>query len=199
MTLRQSRGSILHQSGMVVRMLHGHAPLSTAASWTQLGAPAPALRGVDVLLIIARHPGIRARCRAREMPFYPPKNPIDNRFYVEVRAWDAHWGARAIKELGNLIGGVHVIQQVWMVIRHGTLKWLRKVFVTQGFVVSRTREKQRRTPMQTSAREYLAGSIHDFGRDYQRLCGLLDHGGSCTPSGRSSSACPSSTTGSPVA
>ena len=101
-------------------MLHGHAPLSTAASWTQLGAPAPALRGVDVLLIIARHPRIRARCRAREMPFYPPKNPIDNRFYVEVRAWDAHWGARAIKELGNLIGGVHVIQQVWMVIRHGT-------------------------------------------------------------------------------
>ena len=32
-----------------------HAPLPTAASWTQLGAPAPALRGVDVLLIIARH------------------------------------------------------------------------------------------------------------------------------------------------
>ena len=46
---------VVHQSGMVVRMLHGHAPLSTAASWTQLGAPAPALRGVDVLLIIARH------------------------------------------------------------------------------------------------------------------------------------------------
>ena len=41
-----------NQNSLVVRW---HAPLPTAASWTQLRAPAPALRGVDVLLIIARH------------------------------------------------------------------------------------------------------------------------------------------------
>lgn len=37
----------------------------------------------------------------------------------------SRWGAHAIKELGNLVGGVQVIQQVWVVLRYGTLKWLR--------------------------------------------------------------------------
>lgn len=52
--------------------------------------------------------------------------PSDERVYVEIKAWDADWAVYAVHSVIAMLGSSGAqVEQVWAVIRSGTLAWLQ--------------------------------------------------------------------------